>query len=142
MITKFYGVNWFIVTMCFFHSKELDMKLAAIALSVAVSCFACASDIRDSWETQHKEFATPALEEALEAEGVAYNSEQFGKCLDSVASAAQKVCGGGPTPAELKCRQETYQQGVKDCKWAETNSGDQSLKVKSPFGSAEINGKR
>lgn len=120
------------------------MKLAAIALSVAMSCFACASDIRDSWETQTQEFATPALEEALDGEGVAHNSEQFGKCLDSVSSAAARLCGGGdqPNQAQMQCREKTYQQGVKDCKWAETNSGDQSLKVKSPFGSAEINGKR
>lgn len=120
------------------------MKIAAIALSVAMSCFACASVIQDPWETQQKEFATPALEEALEGEGVAYNSEQFGKCLDSASSAAARLCGGGdqPNQAQMQCREKTYQQGVKDCKWAESNSGEHSMTIKTPLGDAEAKGKR
>ena len=119
------------------------MKLAAVAFSVAVSTFACASDIRDPWETRQQEFATPALEEAMDGEGVAHNAEDLGKCLDSAASAAQKVCGGGQSDYERQCRERKYDQAFQACQDAEKNSGQkQTTTIFSPFGGGQITGEK
>lgn len=119
------------------------MKLAAIAFSIAVSAFACASDIRDPWETQQKEFATPALAEALDGEGVSYNAEDLGKCLDSAASATQKVCGSGQSDYERQCRERQMAQMQAACQQAERNSGQkQTTSIFSPFGGGQITGEK
>ena len=107
------------------------MKLAAIAFSLAVSAFACASGVRDTWEVQEQNFATPGLEEALSGEGVAHNSEQYGKCIKDATDAAMKAaefqCRGVEAAQRSMCERGQYEkqfnQTEKGCRATDSDRG-------------------
>ena len=71
------------------------------------------------------------------------NSEELGKCFDSSASAAQKVCGEGQSDYERQCRREEMAKLQAACQEAEKNSNvKQTTTIFSPFGGGQITGEK
>lgn len=73
------------------------------------------------------------------------NSEEFGKCLDSAASAAAKLCGGGDNPnsSQSQCRDRQMDINRAACERVEANSGQkQTTTIFSPFGGGQITGEK
>jgi len=117
------------------------MKLASIVFSVAVSTFASASDMYDSWEMKEQNFSTPAMEEVIDGEGVAHNSEQYGKCLESAdkvaKSAAEFICKGVEKPQRDMCESGQYKEHFdrmeKGCRATDSDRGS-SVKAEGKVG--------
>ena len=91
-----------------------------------VSSVACAFD-RD----EREDYATPALEQGMDNEGVYGNAEEYGKCIEGAARAARDTCGGGPSHSEVTCRLSETAKNREGCERADarTDRTERSFKV-------------
>lgn len=91
-----------------------------------VSSVACAFD-----RAEDADYATPALEQGMDSEGVYSNAEQTGNCLEKGANAAEKVCGGGESKESTGCREKQMEKNRSACERSDvrTERGERSFRM-------------
>lgn len=86
-----------------------------------VSTVACAFD-----RAEDVDYATPALEQGMDNEGVYGNAEEYGKCIDAAARASKNTCGGGPSHSEVTCRLSETAKNREGCERADKRTTERT----------------